>query len=83
MTITFSHTAINAFVTTRAHRGSRFELDQFLQRPTRQLADQINTIAHLERSKKFGQGRIVLSHRCVLLWSARLGTHQGSRRWLT
>ena len=84
VSVTFGHTLIGSFVAAGADRLGGLDLDQLLRQVLGQLAHQIDTAITVgERDKKFGQGRLRQSHRCVLLQVGSCGTHQGSRRWLT
>ena len=51
-------TVVGAFVTAGADPFSGFGVDQGLERPLGELADQVGAIADTERVKQFGQGRI-------------------------
>jgi len=53
------------------------------QRPTGQLPNQVGALAHSERVDQISYGRLIQSHRCVLLGVHLVGTHRASRRWLT
>ena len=67
VTVAFSDPSLAAFVAAGADRRGGFDLDQLLQRPTGELADQIDAIGRLQRGQQIGQGRLRQSHRCVLL----------------
>jgi hypothetical protein len=83
VTITFVGAGLGAFISASTDRFSDFELDQLLHHQTHRIASQIDSITRAQRGKKFGQGRLIESHRCVLLQWVLGGTHQESRRWLT
>ena len=83
MSVAFGDTALGAFPPARADVGFGLGLDQFLQHPLRECPDQIGSLARLDRSEQFSDGRLVESHRRVLLRCALGRTHRGSRRWLT
>ena len=67
VTVALGDPAVAAFVAAGADRRGGFDLDQLLQRPTGELADQIDAIGRLQRGQQIGQGRLRQSHRCVLL----------------
>ena len=58
MPVALGDTAIGAFVAAGADRRRGFGLDQLLQRPAGQLADQIDAITGLQRGEQVGQGRL-------------------------
>ena len=56
--VAMGDTVVGAFVTAGADPFSGFGVDQGLERPLGELADQVGAIADTERVKQFGQGRI-------------------------
>ena len=68
MAVAFGQAALGAFIRCRADHLGALGLDQLLSQPLCQPAHKINaTIARAQRNDKFGQGRLIQSHRCDLL----------------
>ena len=65
--VSFGELTIDAFIATGADRLGCFGLDEFLQNPACDLADQIGALADTNRVEQVRQVRIGQSHRCVLL----------------
>ena len=83
VTVAFIRSSLGAFISGSANVIGDLELDQLLHHQTHGVTDQIDAITGSERVEKFGQGRLIKTHRCVLLGWVLAGTHQESRRWLT
>jgi hypothetical protein len=67
VTVALIGARVAAFVAAGADVLGGFELDQFLHHHAHGVTDQVDAVAGAQRVEKFGQGRLVESHRCVLL----------------
>ena len=83
MPVALIHTRVDTFIAAGTDCFGGFGLDQLLEHPAGDLADQVGAFADADRVEQVGQVRIGQSHRCVLLDVVLAGTHQESRRWLT